>query len=161
MKWHSEVPHVLKHIRNAWLQNSPRLYGRRYLVLPSYKMVMFNSYVSHYQRVYIAWYSPDSYSCISTDKWTYSDPAPGCHIIFWYVDIIDLDIPWYTYITLHYSTLHYIKLHYNTIHYITYSTYIHMFQAFVCLLYPRFRSRGLTVKTVHTHKKQSVVYRCI
>ena len=26
------VPHVLKHIRNAWLQNSPRLYGRRYLV---------------------------------------------------------------------------------------------------------------------------------
>ena len=36
-----------------------------------------------------------------------------------------------------------------------------MFQAFVCLLYPRFRSRGLTVKTVHTHKKQSVVHRCI
>ena len=26
------VPHVLKHIRNAWLQNSPRLYRRRYLV---------------------------------------------------------------------------------------------------------------------------------
>ena len=26
------VPHVLKHIRNAWVQNSPRLYGRRYLV---------------------------------------------------------------------------------------------------------------------------------
>ena len=27
------VPHVLKHIRNAWVQNSPRLYGRRYLYL--------------------------------------------------------------------------------------------------------------------------------
>ena len=99
-------------------------------------MVMFNSYVSHYQRVYIAWYSPDSYSCISTDKWTYSDPAPmSYHLLVCRYHRPRCPVVYIHYITLQYITLHsiiYIAIQYITLH--TVPTYIcsrHLFAYYI------------------------------